>query len=359
YPRRTPAGYPLAERVAARLEEARAEHEEGTSPLGLLFPSRSGGHWRSPNFNRRILQPAYRKAGWRDAEGNGRWTWHSLRRVFCTAALFTWKPDPTDVSRMAGHASYRITLDMSAGTAAGVLDRARGHRVTSPPRRGAGTLAPRAARPLPALVEEAACGSWTEPARPRPAAQPAGTAGLPRRPAVSSTAGTAIRASTAAVVLAGAGIAAYISCRHAYAVVREYGENGVTALLEPGTIDGLVCASSMVILHAARHRLPVPRLARAMLALGIAASLAVNVARGWSHGLAGAAAAAWPAVALVGSYELLAWMIRTTPGGGPEPGSVHELPCSGTQVRGPGLAGPDGTDHANQAGRRPPNGLPS
>ena len=92
----------------------------------------------------------------------------------------------------------------------------------------------------------------------------------------------------------------------------------MTALLEPATIDGLVYASSMVILHAARHRLPVPRLARAMLALGIAASLAVNVAQGWSHGLVGAAAAAWPAVALVGSYELLAWMIRTTAGGGPD-----------------------------------------
>jgi hypothetical protein len=33
-----------------------------------------------------------------------------------------------------------------------------------------------------------------------------------------------------------------------------------------------------------------------MLALGIAASLAFNVAEGWSHGLVGAAAAAWPAV---------------------------------------------------------------
>ena len=60
----------------------------------------------------------------------------------------------------------------------------------------------------------------------------------------------------------------------------------------------------MVILHAARHGLPVPRLARWMLALGITASLAVNVAQGWSHGLVGAAAAAWPAVELVGSYEL-------------------------------------------------------
>jgi Protein of unknown function (DUF2637) len=145
---------------------------------------------------------------------------------------------------------------------------------------------------------------------------------------VSNTADTAIRASTAAVVLAVAGIAAYISYWHAYAVVRQYGESGVTALLEPGTIDGLVYASSMVILHAARHRLPVPQLARWMLALGIAASLAVNVAQGWSHGLVGAAAAAWPAVALVGSYELLAWMIRTAGGGGPDqlPGADHGVP---------------------------------
>jgi hypothetical protein len=32
--------------------------------------------------------------------------------VFCTTALFTSKLDATDVSRMAGHANYRITLDM-------------------------------------------------------------------------------------------------------------------------------------------------------------------------------------------------------------------------------------------------------
>jgi hypothetical protein len=110
----------------------------------------------------------------------------------------------------------------------------------------------------------------------------------------------AIRASTAAVVLVVAGVAAYISYWHAYAVVREYGESGATALLEPATIDGLVYASSMVILYAARHRLPVPGLARWMLALGIAASLAVNVAQGWSHGVVGAVVAAWPAVALGG-----------------------------------------------------------
>jgi hypothetical protein len=98
--------------------------------------------------------------------------------------------------------------------------------------------------------------STLELSQPGPLSMPARTAGLPRPPAVSSAADSAIRASTAAVVLAVAGIAAYISYWHAYAVVRQYGERGVTALFEPGTIDGPVYASSMVILHAARHRLP-------------------------------------------------------------------------------------------------------
>jgi integrase len=125
YPRRTPDGYPLAERLAARIEEARAGQGAGTNPLGLIFPSPKGKHWRSSNFNRGVLQRAYLAAGWRDGNGSGRWTWHSLRHVFCTTALFTWKLDPTDVSRMAGHANYRITLDMYVGSTAGVLDRAR------------------------------------------------------------------------------------------------------------------------------------------------------------------------------------------------------------------------------------------
>ena len=56
----------------------------------------------------------------------------------------------------------------------------------------------------------------------------------------------AIRLSTAAAVLAVAGIAAYVSYWHAYAVVRAHGETGITARLEPATIDGLVYASSML-----------------------------------------------------------------------------------------------------------------
>src|SRR6478672_7327229 len=121
----------------------------------------------------------------------------------------------------------------------------------------------------------------------------------------------AIRLSTAAAVLAVAGIAAYVSYWHAYAVVRAYGGSGITARLEPATIDGLVYASSMVILYAALHRVPVPSLARWLLGLGIAATLTATMAQGWSHGPVGAIVAAWPAISLVGSYELLVWLIRT------------------------------------------------
>ena len=140
-----------------------------------------------------------------------------------------------------------------------------------------------------------------------------------------------IRLSTAVAVLAVAGVAAYVSYWHAYAVVRAHGESGITARLEPATIDGLVYASSMVVLYAARHRVPVPSLAQWLLGLGIAATLTVNMAQGWSYGLAGAAVAAWPAVSLVGSYELLVWLIRTS--GAAERGPSAEHPCDRAAYR--------------------------
>jgi hypothetical protein len=141
----------------------------------------------------------------------------------------------------------------------------------------------------------------------------------------------AIRLSAAAAVLAVAGIAAYVSYGHAYAVVRARGETGITARLEPATIDGLVYASSMVVLYAARHRVPVPSLARWLLALGIAATLTANMAQGWSHGPVGAVVAAWPAVSLAGSYELLVWLIRTCGAADLRPSAAHL--CTGAACR--------------------------
>ena len=162
--------------------------------------------------------------------------------------------------------------------------------------------------------------------------------GISYEPAAAAGVDRAIRVSTAIAVLAVAGVAAYVSYWHAYAVVCAHGETGVTARLEPATIDGLVYASSMVNLYAARHRLPVPALARWLLALGIVATLAANMAQGWSHGPVGAVIAAWPAVSLVGSYELLVWIIRTAAAGDLDrgPAADHSGPQAdhyGTSLR--------------------------
>ena len=121
-----------------------------------------------------------------------------------------------------------------------------------------------------------------------------------------------IRWSTAGAVVGVAAVAAVASYEHAYDLVRAHGEAGWTARLIPLTVDGLVYASSMVMLDSARRAMPVPALARWLLGLGIAATLAANVAHGLGHGPAGAAVAAWPAVALVGCYELLMLVIRNS-----------------------------------------------
>jgi hypothetical protein len=95
----------------------------------------------------------------------------------------------------------------------------------------------------------------------------------------------------------------------------------------PLTVDGLIYASSMVMLDSARRGTPVPVLARWLLGLGIAATLAANVAHGLGHGPVRAAVAAWPAIALVGSYELLMIVIRgsqTVQDGAPDRMEDHD-----------------------------------
>src|ERR1700751_2940262 len=118
-----------------------------------------------------------------------------------------------------------------------------------------------------------------------------------------------IRWTTAGVMVGVAGVASY---EHAYALVQAHGEAGWTGRLVPLTVDGLIYASSMVMLDSARRKVPVPALVRCLVGLGIAATLAANVAHGLGHGPVGAAVAAWPAVALVGSYELLMMVIRSS-----------------------------------------------
>lgn len=133
-----------------------------------------------------------------------------------------------------------------------------------------------------------------------------------------------IRWSTTAVVMLLALVAGVVSYRHAHELVTTYGESGFTGVLVPLTVDGLIYASSMVLLYAARRNVPAPRLARFTLGLGILATLAANVAHGAAHGVIGAIVAAWPAVALVLGYELLMWLIRSA-AAVPEPGGAAHL----------------------------------
>lgn len=127
-----------------------------------------------------------------------------------------------------------------------------------------------------------------------------------------------IKWSAVAVVVAVAAIAAVVSYSHALALVEAHGETGAVARLVPLTVDGLIYASSMALLSSARQRGPAPPLAYGLLALGIGATLAANVAHGLAHGPTGAAVAAWPAVSLVGSYELLMMIIRGAGQGMPQ-----------------------------------------
>jgi hypothetical protein len=120
-----------------------------------------------------------------------------------------------------------------------------------------------------------------------------------------------IRITTALAVVAVAVVAAVISYQHAFELVRSHGESGVTARLVPFTVDGLIWAASMVVLDASRRSQPVPRLAAWSLGAGICATVGANLAHGIGHGPVGALVSAWPALALVGSFELLMMLIRT------------------------------------------------
>ena len=133
-----------------------------------------------------------------------------------------------------------------------------------------------------------------------------------------------IRITTALAVVAVAVVAAIISYQHAYELVRSHGEAGVTARLLPFTVDGLIWAASMVVLDASRRNLPVPRLAAWSLGAGIVATVGANLAHGVGHGPVGVLVSAWPALALVGGFELLMMLIRT--GRGIRPGEAEPEP---------------------------------
>ena len=119
-----------------------------------------------------------------------------------------------------------------------------------------------------------------------------------------------IRFMTAAVVCAMAAFAAVVSYSHIYGLGRAHGQDGTAARLLPLSVDGLILAASLVLLHEARNGRDVPRLARFMLWLGIVATIGANIAYGAGYGLLGALISAWPAVAFIGSVEIAMQQVR-------------------------------------------------
>ena len=88
----------------------------------------------------------------------------------------------------------------------------------------------------------------------------------------------------------------------------------MAARLLPLSVDGLILAASLVLLHEARDDRDAPRLARLMLWLGIAATIGANVAYGAGYGLLGALISAWPAVAFIGAVEIAMQLVRRSRG---------------------------------------------
>jgi hypothetical protein len=139
-----------------------------------------------------------------------------------------------------------------------------------------------------------------------------------------------IRAATAAVVCAVAGFAAVVSYSHIYDLGHAHGQDGTAARLLPLSVDGLILAASLVLLHEARNRRGAPALARLMLWLGIGATVGANIAYGAGFGLLGALISAWPAVAFIGAVEMVMQLVRRARGparattGPPVPGDVEQ-----------------------------------
>jgi hypothetical protein len=134
----------------------------------------------------------------------------------------------------------------------------------------------------------------------------------------------AIRFATAAVVCAVAAFAAVVSYSQIYGLGRAHGQDGTAARLLPLSVDGLILAASLVLLHEARNGRDAPALARLMLWLGIGATIGANLAYGAGYGLLGALISAWPAVAFIGAVEIVMQLVRRSHG----PGAATTAPAA-------------------------------
>jgi hypothetical protein len=127
---------------------------------------------------------------------------------------------------------------------------------------------------------------------------------------LATTTRSMVQVTTVVAVSIVAAVAAVVSFMHMYELAVRAGE-GWRAWLVPLAIDGLVVAASMTMVVRRRAGEKAGWLAWISLTLGIAASLAANIAAA-EPTLIGRAVAAWPPIALLLAYELLMNQIHVT-----------------------------------------------
>lgn len=148
----------------------------------------------------------------------------------------------------------------------------------------------------------------------------------------------AFRIATAIVVVSVAAFAAIQSFSHISWLARTHGQGQLDSALLPLSVDGLILAMTLVLLHEARAGRSAPYLAYLMLWFGIAATVAANIIFGYRFGVTGAAVSAWPAVAFIGAVHVVASVVRSwntsmvVPGGEYDQPAVLAVPSSAVTV---------------------------
>jgi hypothetical protein len=162
-----------------------------------------------------------------------------------------------------------------------------------------------------------------------------------------------IRRAMLVVVIGVDAIAAVVSYSHIHDLALARGESATTAALLPLSVDGLLLAASLVLLHEVLAGRRPPLLPRVMLGLGVLATLAANVAYGVSSGWVGAVISAWPAVAFVGATEMLIGLFRASIDQvAADPGGSHRQRLPGSSLEAARMAFQATADAGNPLSER-------
>jgi Protein of unknown function (DUF2637) len=183
----------------------------------------------------------------------------------------------------------------------------------------------------------------------------------PEPPPGTAKAGKPILVATTGTVAAVATFAAIQSYSHIYWLGSTHRQDQLDSALLPLTVDGLITAASLVLLFASITRHRAPWLARVALWLGIAVTVAANVAFGIPAGMVGALVSAWPALAFVLAVELLMRLVRLVRSATPSertPAVLPGAPATATALtaaapaRAPGI--PESAHHEEPDAHRAP-----